>query len=201
MKNENGFTLIELMIAIVILGIMASIAVPSFESFLRKNQKSSIYNNLVGTISLARLEAIKQSRVIAICVSSDQATCSSTAAWHNGWMVFVDDNGNGALDTTNVVDTDGDGTGDAPETVLKREAAAPVGITITSTDDYPSLLTIAPRGRLRKEGTFLICDNGNDEGAMALNLWVTGLGRMATDGNDDDKIVEDIAGTNVSCTP
>ncbi len=200
MKNQNGFTLIELMIAIVILGIMASVAVPSFESFLRKNQRSSIYNNLVGTISLARLEAIKRSRVVAICASADQATCGTTAAWNDGWLVFVDDNGNSVLDTANVVDTDGDGTGDAPETVLKREVAAPPGITITSAS-YPTLLTIAPRGRLRTEGTFLICDNENHSGAMALNLWVTGLGRMATDSDDDDDIVEDIAGVNVSCTP
>ena len=59
---------------------------------------------------------------------------------------------------------------------------------------------MAPRGRLRTQGTFVVCDNSRaDESAMALNLWVTGLGRQAINTDDDDEIVEDMSGSNVSC--
>ncbi|OED36357.1 hypothetical protein AB833_27425 [Chromatiales bacterium (ex Bugula neritina AB1)] len=198
MKNQIGYSLIELLTSILILGIMASIAIPSFSSFVRRSAQSAIYNELVGTISLARLEAVKRSAVVALCTSNDQTTCDATAAWNDGWLVFLDADGDGSLDTGNVFDSDGDGTADAPEPVLRRQGVAPASITITSTQ-FPSRLSIAPRGRLQSQGSFLICSQQNHETAMALNLWITGLGRMATDGTDADEIVEDISGTNVSC--
>ena len=186
MKKHNGLTLIELLVTVVILGVMASIAVPNFGTFVRSNQRSAIYNEIAGAINLARLEAIKRSRVVALCASSgkNQTGCQTTAGanWNDGWLAFVDQDGNGSFD--------------AGETILKRAPAGANGITITT--DLGALISLAPRGRLRNQGTVLICDNGDNETAMALNLWVTGLGRIATDSNDDG-IVEDISGTNVSC--
>ncbi len=191
MKKQTGFTLIELIIAVVIFGIMAAIAAPNYSSFIRSNRASAAYNTLVGTISLARLEAVKSSRVVSMCISSNQTSCDDTTAteWNNGWIVFSDFDGDGVVDSS-----DGD-------TILKTEPATGSGITITS--DYTSLLSIAPRGRLRKQGSFVICDgSGEDENGRALNLWVTGLGRMATDSDTDtDTIVETISGTNIDCSP
>jgi len=56
-----------------------------------------------------------------------------------------------------------------------------------------------PRGRLRTEGSFVFCDGENDATARALNLWVTGLGRLATDTNDNGT-VETADGNEVSCS-
>lgn len=39
LKNEHGFTLVELMVVLVILGILASIAVPSFTGYIDKQKK------------------------------------------------------------------------------------------------------------------------------------------------------------------
>ena len=184
MKKHNGLTLIELLIAVVIFGILASFAVPNFSTFVRSSQRTAAYNNMAGTINLARLEAIKRSRVVVLCASSDLNSCQATtgANWNDGWLVFVDDDGDGVLD--------------AGELILKREAAGPNGFSITSS--LGAMISLAPRGRLRSQGSVVICDNGNTANAMALNLWVTGLGRMASDG-DGDGIVEDITGANISC--
>ena len=41
-KNINkGFTLVELMVAVVIIGILASIVVPSYQDFLRKGRRAA----------------------------------------------------------------------------------------------------------------------------------------------------------------
>jgi type IV pilus assembly protein PilE len=47
MKREKGFTLIELMVVIAILGILASIALPSYSQYIQRSKRSE------GTSALA----------------------------------------------------------------------------------------------------------------------------------------------------
>ena len=42
--NRKGFTLVELLIAIVIMGIIVILALPSLRSFLTKKQRKRIYD-------------------------------------------------------------------------------------------------------------------------------------------------------------
>ena len=94
MNKQTGLTLIELMIAIIILGILAAVAVPNFGSLVRSNQLKSSYNTFAGVISLARSEAVNQRSTITICVSLDQSSCAKgdDDTWSDGYLVFVDRN-------------------------------------------------------------------------------------------------------------
>lgn len=93
MKKYSGFTLIELMITLIIVGILLAVGVPSLKSFMQGNQLIAASNELVSALHVARSEAIKLNSRVSICESSDGATCSNTGSWKNGWIVFVDANG------------------------------------------------------------------------------------------------------------
>lgn len=87
---SRGFTLVELVIAVLILAILVSLALPSFQSTIRSNRLSASTNQLVSAISLARSEAIKNTSGAGVCSSSDGASCAGVADWSVGWLVWAD---------------------------------------------------------------------------------------------------------------
>ncbi|MGY0611125.1 GspH/FimT family pseudopilin [Luteimonas sp. A501] len=92
----SGFSLIELMITIAVLAVLLAIGLPSFQGSMRSNRVATGTNELIASMSLARSEAIRSPGGAALCPSSNGTTCLPDASpWTNGWMVWVDQDGNG----------------------------------------------------------------------------------------------------------
>jgi type IV fimbrial biogenesis protein FimT len=101
-KRQNGFTLIELMVAIAVLAILLAIGLPSFQGTLRSSRVTGTSNELLTALTLARSEAIRSTRGAGLCASANGTACGGT--WNDGWLVWVDTNANGGLDANeNVV--------------------------------------------------------------------------------------------------
>ena len=66
MRRFNGFTIIEMLFVIVIIGIGMSIAVPSFQGMLERNRLATQANDLSMAISLARSEASRLGKVVSL---------------------------------------------------------------------------------------------------------------------------------------
>ncbi|OGC81050.1 MAG: hypothetical protein A2W07_04910 [candidate division Zixibacteria bacterium RBG_16_43_9] len=57
-KNQKGFSFIEMMIVVVIIGVMATLAVGKFDKFFRQQRLKSAGRDLLSDLRLARSYAI-----------------------------------------------------------------------------------------------------------------------------------------------
>ena len=129
--RQRGFTLGEVLTTLAVAGVSLSLVVPSLASVTRSNLRAGAINELVGTLHLARSEAITRNSPIVVCPSKDSRTCAPVA-WESGWIRFVDVNGNFEAD--------------AGEAVL-GDSLPVTGMTIR-TDAFASALGFAPTGRI-----------------------------------------------------
>ena len=103
MKKFHGFTLIELMVTLAIVAVLMTMATLSFRYITNSSRISSEMNALVGSLQFARAEAIKQGLPVTVCSSTTGTTCSTATTWQDGWIVFVDNNGNANVDTGDAI--------------------------------------------------------------------------------------------------
>lgn len=112
----RGFTLIELLVVLILLGVMLTLAAPSFMTFQRNAELTSASNSFVAALSAARAEAMKrQLRTFVVPLSGTN--------WASGWRVFVD------ADSNVVSGSISAGTGD---TIVSEQGALPVSVGVTA---------------------------------------------------------------------
>ena len=69
--KQGGFTLVELMFTIMVLGVLLGLAVPNFRNFLRNSNLTTSANELLADLNFARTEAIKRRTIVSICSTAN----------------------------------------------------------------------------------------------------------------------------------
>ena len=94
MKKKSGFTLLELLVMLAVVGVLVAVGAPTMSQFIKNNRLTTQINILVGDLAYARSEAVTRNLPVVVCASSNQTSCSS-ANWADGWIVFSDIDNNG----------------------------------------------------------------------------------------------------------
>lgn len=160
------------MVTIALLAILTTLAIPSFAEMLRQWRRDSATRELSTSLQLARSEAIKSSRQMMVCPSTDGATCAATNEWRTGWIVFVDDgagtqaNANNQIYNTN-------------ERVLKVVSAQAGVATLTSTVGT-QFMQFLPNGLMGSATTTLtVTPSGASSSTKVDKITVSRVGRVS----------------------
>ena len=175
-RTQAGFTLYELLITVLIVGVILTFAVPNMQDFARNSRMTSTANDLHAAFHMARSESSRAKTNITVCASANSMTAGANCGgtWDQGYIVFVDE------------EPDLNRSG-ATETVLRAHGAIADGVTMAVANDA-TYFTFASTGVGRTVGgnaavsQIVMCDDrGNITaagGASASRLFViTPLGR------------------------
>ena len=99
--DMHGFTLIEMMVVVGIVGVLSVFALPSMRDLVVQNRMKSLSLDIYTSLALARSEAIKRN-------SNNVSMIPTAGEWQKGWTVCVDTNANGVCDAGEVVVTSAD---------------------------------------------------------------------------------------------
>ncbi|MEM7194551.1 MAG: GspH/FimT family pseudopilin [Pseudomonadota bacterium] len=178
-SNQSGFTLVEVFLVVVIIGILGSYAVPAFREFFGSAEITRAQDELANTLRLARSSALGYSKPVIVCSSSDGNSCKTTnqTDWTSGWIVFLDCNEDGVRDVNDATkecdmnnDDDTLDTEDDTEQLVKKQSEMEMTLSATvGTIEFDEI------GRLATPGTFTLTSSSFDG---TKTVAVNGYGRV-----------------------
>ncbi len=92
--NKKGFTLLELMIALAVMGIIAAIAAPNFSYYMAERRLNGAARMVMSDLMMARQKAVSQNNQFKVFFNTD----------HHGYRILDDDNGDGSTTTGEAVE-------------------------------------------------------------------------------------------------
>ena len=136
---------------------------------IANNRISGGASDFVAALQFAKAEAVARVNPVTLCKSADSTGCNGAGDWQQGWIVFSDDNGDGAVD--------------GAEEVLLIHEALNAKITFGGTAGVTDSITIRPSGTssITSIEVLIICDDrGFDINSRGILITITGRGSVMT---------------------
>ena len=143
-RRVAAFTLVELLIALAVLGVLLGIALPSFGNAMEAARASDAKAALLASITRAVNRAAVTGTRAVLCPSSDGEACSDGFDWSAGWIVFMD--------------RDADRERDADERLVLAEPALGGEVRLRSTTGRRRIVFQGSGGNAGSNVTFTLCD-------------------------------------------
>ncbi|MEM6985261.1 MAG: GspH/FimT family pseudopilin [Pseudomonadota bacterium] len=171
--NQSGFSLIELLVSVLLMGVLLAVGVPSMVNMVKDSRLSSAAYRLAGDLNLARSEAVRTGQRTVFCHAETAGTQCRTAAQAGGWqdsgyLVGLDNDSNQQIDN--------DATTGGPNP-MRRGSDFGSGIKINPPTDvtFDTAIWFLPDGSIR--------DSTGRRGSATFQL-------CATDANAEGRVIE-----------
>ncbi len=129
--SMKGFTLIEVLVTTALIGVLMALAAPSFSDQIRRYRVDATREDLLASIQLARMEALRQGQLVVMTRRTDcQPTPTTDNDWSCGWRTFVD------LDADNTIDTN---------EPITQSVEAPPGTRVVKNNVNPATRIVVSR--------------------------------------------------------
>jgi type IV fimbrial biogenesis protein FimT len=181
----SGHTLVELLLAAAIAGVLAAVGMPALGALVKDHRRSTVANELLASVLLARAEAAKSGQTVIVCGIADadgdgllvpaERACRGRD-WSGGWITAV------------WTDADGDGSVAPGELRVLREFVsthrAVLSVTANAFTATPPITpagtaALRPFSRSSTNGTIAVCDARGGAHARAVIIAANGRARVS----------------------
>jgi type IV fimbrial biogenesis protein FimT len=145
-RSLPGFTLLELLVALAIAGIVSAVGIPGLGAYIAEQRLQARADALLRALEVARSEAIKRGARVDLCPGGGRCAAGAMA-WEGGWTIVPDDARTGG-------------------TAIVVEPASPSGVTIRGNRPLADYVSYTSAGHARRfdgalqMGTFVVCAPG-----------------------------------------
>jgi type IV fimbrial biogenesis protein FimT len=164
--QNDGFTLIELMVTVALVAVIVTIAAPSYQQFIIDSRMTSQTNDFLTHLQFARSEAVKRNTTVTMCKSANSTACAGSGTWAQGWIVFTDDAATGVVPGT--------------DAILRVHGPLSDASTLVGQGAVASLVTYRPNGQPAQFGQFDLCSSDTTRPGRDIILSLTGSAHSVT---------------------
>ena len=163
MTRGGGFTLLELIVVVTIMGILLASAAPAMQDLLLDARRTRVLNEILRALHVARAQSANSGQEVVLCPRGQGEGCDSDR-WNRGWLVFINDDGDQPAHL------------DDGERVVLRYAFDQQAVIAANRNRF----VYRPNIRRTTAGTFVYCDRRGPPSARAVIVSHTGRPRVAS---------------------
>lgn len=158
MDQDNGLTLIELLVTLAVAAVLITVGAPALKSLLEQFRAQDAVSQWHGDLVYARQVAAAYQTSVTVCPLGGTASCDGD--WSTGYTAFIDVNGNGALEV-------------ADESLHQR---GPIDRRDSVNPNAPQKFRFNDEGFSEDSGTLVYCP-GRPDNALSRGLSVSSTGQ------------------------